>query len=118
MRFFLEPGPKQRFFDFIQGDLESSLEKLNKRNEEDWYSYVDVNAFKEIHLGEKFFKYKEEINTLRSTLGEHFSRVIIQIEAGLPDVKDEKGENESDLVFTDTSWTCPTCTVVNQSQHE
>lgn len=76
MRFFLEPGPKQRFFDFIQGDLESSLEKLNKRNEEDWYSYVDVNAFKEIHLGERFFKYKEEINTLRSTLGEHFSRVI------------------------------------------
>jgi hypothetical protein len=27
---------KQDFFDFIQGDLEASLERLNKRNEEDW----------------------------------------------------------------------------------
>jgi hypothetical protein len=36
LRFFLDGGAKQRFFDFIQGDLEGSLEKLNKRNEEDW----------------------------------------------------------------------------------
>jgi hypothetical protein len=36
MRFFLEGRAKQMFFDFIQADLELSLERLNKRNEEDW----------------------------------------------------------------------------------
>lgn len=37
MRFYLDGGRnKQNFFDFMQGDLEYSLEKLNKRNEEDW----------------------------------------------------------------------------------
>ena len=45
MRFYLEGKNKQWFFDFIQGDLESSLEKLNKRNEEDWQLYLDVDGF-------------------------------------------------------------------------
>jgi hypothetical protein len=37
MRFYLEGGgTKAQFFDLMQGDLEFSLEKLNKRNEEDW----------------------------------------------------------------------------------
>jgi len=50
MRFFLDGQNKQRFFDFIQGDLESSLEKLNKRNEEDWQIYLEVDGF-----GGKYF---------------------------------------------------------------
>jgi hypothetical protein len=32
------------FFDLMQGDLEASLEKLNKRNEEDWTSYLEMSA--------------------------------------------------------------------------
>lgn len=44
MRYYLEGRNKQSFFDFIQGDLESSLEKLNKRNEEDWQTYLDVDS--------------------------------------------------------------------------
>ena len=34
---------KQNFFDHLQGDLESSLEKLNKSNEESWITYIDDN---------------------------------------------------------------------------
>lgn len=44
LRFFLEGGAKQRFFDFIQGDLEASLEKLNKKNEIDWQLFVKTDA--------------------------------------------------------------------------
>ena len=36
LRFYLESKNKGQMFDFYQGELESSLEKLNKRNEEDW----------------------------------------------------------------------------------
>jgi hypothetical protein len=58
MRFYLDGRNKQQFFDFIQGDLEASLEKLNKRNEEDWQLFLEVDGFGAIHLGERFFKYK------------------------------------------------------------
>jgi hypothetical protein len=43
MRFYLEGKNKQQFFDFIQGELEGSLEKLNKRNEEDWQLYLEID---------------------------------------------------------------------------
>ena len=40
-RFYLEGENRQRYFDFIQGDLEQSLEKLNEMNEENWLEYLD-----------------------------------------------------------------------------
>jgi len=69
-------------------------------------------------LGDRFFKYKQDVNTLRSTLEGHFSRVINQIEAGLPDVKEEEGIKEDDVFSSSPTWTCPTCTVVNQMTNE
>jgi hypothetical protein len=42
---------KQQFFDHLQGELEASLEKLNKRNEEDWQLYLEVDDFKTMSLG-------------------------------------------------------------------
>lgn len=113
MRFFLEGGAKQRFFDFIQGDLESSLEKLNKRNEEEWQYYLETDGFGLIHLGERFYRYKEEVNNLRSTLEGHFSKVINQIEAGLPEIREAENVQEDDVFNSAPTWTCPTCTVVN-----
>lgn len=76
--------------------------------------YLDVDSFGSIHLGDRFFRYKQDVNTLRSTLEGHFSRVINQIEAGLPEVKDEGGVPEDDVFSNAPTWTCPTCTVVNQ----
>ena len=43
-RFYLRGQAKQAFFDFMQKDLERSLEWLNKRNEEDWSTYVTNKA--------------------------------------------------------------------------
>lgn len=76
MRFYLESLPKTVFFDFIQADLESSLEKLNKRNEEDWQLHLEIDYEGKIHLGERFFRYKQDVNNLRSTVETHFSKVI------------------------------------------
>ena len=36
IRFYLKGPNKQAFFDFQQGELEGSLERLNRKNEEDW----------------------------------------------------------------------------------
>ena len=42
-RYYLKGENKQRYFDFIQGDLEQSLERLNGKNEEDWLEYLDTD---------------------------------------------------------------------------
>jgi hypothetical protein len=100
IRFFLEGKNKQIFYDFIQGELEASLEKLNRRNEEDWSKYLEVDEINcnlfyllndgiELMIGKRFLDFKSEVISLKNAVENHFSRVISQIEAGLPEVKDE-----------------------------
>ena len=111
MRYFMENNlAKKNYFDFIQGDLEFSLEKLVKKHEENWKDYIEpviiitqdnsshqINTFAGgMHLGEKFFKYKQEVNTMRDTVERHFSKVINEIEAGLPSVSFEEVKVEDD----------------------
>ena len=91
LRFSLEGGlTKLSFFDFMQGDLEASLEKLNKRNEEDWLTYIDTDSSNRMHLGENFFKFKQEVNSLSDAVERHFTHIINQIEAGLPGIVDDE----------------------------
>jgi len=141
LRYFMENNPaKKAYFDFIQGDLEFSLEKLNKLHEKDWRDFIEPEIFEgkqekepkgshqintygsSMHLGEKFFKYKQDVNTLRDTVERHFSKVINEIEAGLPivcveEVKEEDDE-ESDFFTKAKNWTCINCTMVNQMAFE
>ena len=73
------------------------------------------------HFGEKFFRYKQNINGLKDALEKHFTKVINEIEAGLPSVQVEEtkeGEDEEDDVFKATSWTCITCTSLNNMNTE
>ena len=59
-RYYLIGENKQRYFDFIQGDLEQSLEKLNEKNEENWLEYLDQDQVTgKPRLGERFFAYKQ-----------------------------------------------------------
>ena len=58
IRYYLKGAQKQQFFDFMQSDLEASLEKLNKQNELDWWAFLDQDAYGKAHVGERFFKFK------------------------------------------------------------
>ena len=77
MRFFLEGRNKQFFFDFLQGELELSLERLNKRNEEEWSERLDVDSEGRLMIGERFTKYRQDVISLRDAVEKHFSRAII-----------------------------------------
>jgi len=57
-RYYLTGENKQRFFDFMQSDLEQSLERLNGKNEEEWTDYLDVDHNAMPIMGERFFRYK------------------------------------------------------------
>lgn len=41
-------------------------------------------------IGERFIRFKTEVIGLKDVVEKHFTRVIGQIEAGLPEVKDEE----------------------------
>jgi hypothetical protein len=44
---------KKAYFDFIQGDLEWSLEKLVKLHEQDWRNYIEpeiILSFEEMNM--------------------------------------------------------------------
>lgn len=56
LRFQMQAGmAKYQFFDHLQGELEASLEKLNKRTEEDWQAYLEIDDFQRNILGKRFF---------------------------------------------------------------
>ncbi len=125
---------KRRMFDFLQGDLESSLEKLVKVHEDDWMKHLEQSLMmgetydeellknggvqsSKNHLGERFFKYKQDVNSLKETLERHFSTVIGEIEAGLPSVQVEESkdcdDDEEDTFNKAKTWTCIMCTTPN-----
>ena len=68
-----------------------------------------------MHLGKRFIDYKEIVNSLKDSVEQHFSKVINQIEAGLPEVADEESKegDEDDVFVGATTWTCLTCTAIN-----
>ncbi len=72
LRFYLEGKNKQQMFDFYQGELEASLEKLNKRNEEDWQIHLDMDGQQS---KENSFNYN---GFNRNTFG----REVLQVQAG------------------------------------
>lgn len=51
---------KKAFFDFIQADLEMSLEKLSGCLIKDITEYIEMGVDKTISLREEFFKFKTE----------------------------------------------------------
>lgn len=48
-----------------------------------------------MQLGLKFRNFKEDVNSLRIAVDSHFTRVVQQLEDGLPDVIDETCANSS-----------------------
>jgi hypothetical protein len=82
-RFYLKGEARQTFFDFMVKDLERSLEWLNKRNEENWLDYAEVDLEGKKHLGKNFFKYKTEINNLRTNCENFFVETVKSIAGGM-----------------------------------
>jgi hypothetical protein len=53
---------------------------------------------------------------MKETVEKHFSKVINEIEAGLPTVQSEevKEEDDNEFFLKGTHWTCIFCTYVNE----
>lgn len=111
IRFYLKGEQRQAFFDFMQGDLERSLEKLSGITEKNWIDNLDIDYQNQFHQGEKFFKFKEVVNTMKDVLENHFNTVCTSIQNGLPEVANST-EDDVDYKFDGTNggkWACVTC---------
>ena len=118
-RYNLYGDNKQRYFDFIQGDLEQSLEKLNEMNEENWLEYLDQDMVNgKPRLGERFFAYKQRLTTLQSTAEKFLNSTMHDIEEGLPSIAKETKHSKGDYMFEkiakNRDWKCRTCMDMNK----
>jgi len=58
LRFFMKGPTKKKFFDFMQQELELSLEKLSKLIIKDITEYIEFAEDKSVTMSEAFFKFK------------------------------------------------------------
>ena len=64
------------FFDFMQAELELSLERLSKLIVKDITEYIEMGEDKSVTLKESFFKFQFEAGDLKHTVEDHFRRII------------------------------------------
>mmetsp|Transcript_24145 Transcript_24145/g.23902 ORF Transcript_24145/g.23902 Transcript_24145/m.23902 type:complete len:167 (+) Transcript_24145:1112-1612(+) len=114
--YFLDSEAKLRFFEFIQAELENSLDKLDEKTD------VDLDAFFDIRQssGEQYRKFnKFRIDTARlcEIVANHFSKCLTEMENGFPDIQaPTQKESSLEILVYDSSWTCPRCTFENSSE--
>ena len=70
--------------------MESSLELLNKKNEEKWVDKLEVDHNATYSMGNEFLVYKQEIVTIRETLERHFNNIMLSIERDQPEIEEAK----------------------------
>ena len=124
-RFYLIGENKQRYFDFIQGDLESSLEELTKLSEQNWTPFIEEDPidFGTFIQGPKFMKYKKDLTNLQEATTKRLNGLMADIEAGLPDIKKEKETTTREIMFksiakdyyNENDWKCKTCLTENEA---
>jgi rubrerythrin len=121
MRFFMRGKRKKAFFDFIQADLELSLESLSQCLVKDITEYIEMGADKSISLKEEFYKFKAKAGQTRNAVETHFTKILASIKNDFPEVKDEEGKEDEDSSDDEggpskdanVEWTCYICTTRN-----
>lgn len=126
MRFFMKGKRKKSFFDFMQGELELSLESLSRLLIKDITEFIEMGPDKSISLKEEFFKFKTDAAQIRSAVDTHFIKVLGSIKNDFPEVKEEEGKEELDSSDEDSGpvtsakveWTCYICTTNNKKNDD
>ena len=117
----MKGAAKKKFFDFVQTELEMSLERLSKLLVKDLTEYIEMGDDKTVTLKESFFSFKQRATEIRNTVKNHFEKLITEMIADFPSVienEEAKGEDSSDDEATPTvnkelTWCCFVCTTVN-----
>lgn len=122
--FFLNSFTKIQFYEFLQGELERSLELLDKKTEIQERNFL-LNVDGRMQLSEEYFQYKGELKTIINLVRNHFYKNLEQMEAGFPEITEINLDSDLDEMImlrigtqSAPHWTCPSCTLVNERQVE
>jgi len=122
IRFFMSGPAKKRFFDFMQGELEISLERLSKMIVKDITDHIEMGEDKTIFMRESFSKFKHSAGEIKHTVEDHFKRILAQIKADFPDISEDPSIDDSsdEEVKPGTNknmtWSCYICTNTNNPE--
>lgn len=126
LRFFMKGINKKSFFDFMQKELEISLEKLSRLIIKDITDYIEMNEDKSIKMNQDFFKFKQNANDLKHSVNDHFSRIMTRIQLDFPEVTESKAKGKKQQVDSSdeegapesndkVQWPCFICTNINKA---
>ena len=119
--YFMTSPAKLQFFEFLQGDMERVLERLDEMTDRKLDTLIEYEP--EVRLNDEFYVWKENVNGLVNSLSSYFSKITQEILANFPEVVDfaVDGEAAIDAQLLSYSkdqalhshWSCPMCTFAN-----
>ncbi|KAF2309950.1 hypothetical protein P3X46_020930 [Hevea brasiliensis] len=97
---------KKQFFEYLQGEAESGLEKLHNCAEKELEQFLDSDG-----LSKDFIKFRTMLLGLTTVTGNYFEKLVIALENGLSDVVSHEASSSRDEV--EDYWFCDLCTYAN-----
>ncbi|CAG9321217.1 unnamed protein product [Blepharisma stoltei] len=114
--YFLDSEAKLRFFEFIQAELEHSLDKLDEKTDAELDAFFDIRQ-SSAEQYRKFNKFRIDTTKLSEIVTNHFSKCLTEMENGFPDIQaPTQRETPLEILIYDSNWTCPRCTFENSSE--
>ena len=129
--FYLKEKHKREYFNLLQSDLQSVLEKLDDHT--DYYlkmqNYLGFYKDEYTQLSEDYQKRKERAIFLTELVNKYFTNILFQIENDLPDLDDGLALRKQKSIYDENievnsqnssneHWTCSSCTFVNEIDDE
>lgn len=118
--YFLTSPGKLRFFEFIQADLEHSLDKLDEFTDKSLDTFI-VNEDRGVILDREFFDFRSDALRLASVVKDHINKCLTEMEAGFPEVMSTEEDGKSNelllMIINEENlshWICPSCTYANE----
>lgn len=110
---------KREFFEYLQGEAESGLERLHQCAEKELKLYFEAKG-----PSEDFNEFRTKLAGLTSVTKNYFENLVRALENGLPDVNSHgaysrtassknKGSSSRASSSDSGQWACERCTLVN-----
>lgn len=111
--YYIKSISKLIYFEFIQGDLEANMIKLENLISKDIKSFVKEDD-EGLHLKKKFRSYKSKIIDLTKVVQGYFDQCLEQIEANFPEIQDGYVDASKYLGYLKV-WICDACKHTNNN---
>lgn len=119
--YFMTSPPKITLFEFLQGDLESRLDELDKKTDVELSSFLTEEY--PIKLSNEYYEQRQHLLTLYDVVKENYEQIMRDAEAGFPQVQENEYDIEAemneallrqhDAEARTARWTCAACTLSN-----